>query len=137
MCCAWLICIRPFATDRIEFSQGMISLEQPLGAAMLSAVAGRPVRLSNTENGWMYGCSSARGITNEIFRGAPLPQSDASRLRLQFRSIGAQRRDRIDACCAPRRNDGEQLVRISDGVDPDEERIEERATLLRNRSATI
>src|SRR5262245_32999343 len=65
--CTRLIWVRPFATDTIEFSQGTISFEQPLGAAMLSVVAGRPVGLSNTQNEAMYGWSSGRGVTNEIF----------------------------------------------------------------------
>jgi hypothetical protein len=34
----------------MEFSYGTISLAQPFGAAMLWAVAGRPLGLSSTQN---------------------------------------------------------------------------------------
>src|SRR5262249_12927077 len=87
ICCARLICTRPFATDTSEFSQGMMSLEHPLGAAMLSAVAGKPVRLSRTQNDWIYGCSSARGVTNEIF----MPVMDGCECVVRGERIRAKR----------------------------------------------
>ena len=39
----------PLPTETSEFSQGMMSLEQPFGVTMLLSVAGNPVGLSKTQ----------------------------------------------------------------------------------------
>lgn len=45
----WLIWTSPLPTETSEFSQGMMSLEQPFGVTMLLSVAGNPVGLSKTQ----------------------------------------------------------------------------------------
>ena len=50
----------------------MMSLEHPFGAAMLVALAGNPTGLSKIQNDSIYGSSSERGVTKEIFKFAAL-----------------------------------------------------------------